>query len=487
MLTSLRFRLWLTYLLVVGVVISIASAAILIYLIRNPAVDRSELQRLRLAANLIARRSPIFDELPGQAPPVRLEQAAARADNWLQARVAIFAPNGSLLVDSRAGVVPGLPEIPFFARQRLNPAPTFRDADGQVWLYAVAALESGNTLVVATPRPQRSVWNLFREDFLPPFLRALVLALILSLLLAIGMARWISAPLQHLASAARSISPSNFHPIAQEGPGEVQDVTRAFNEMGRRLQASQHSQRDFIANVSHDLKTPLTSIQGYAQAILDGAADSQSAAQVIYDEAGRMHRMVLDLLDLARLEGGTMSFERAPLDLGSLLRNVTQKLALQAQRGQVALHLDAPEPDEGDDLILVGDADRLTQVFANLVDNAVKFTPQEGEVLVWLRPVDGWAEVRLVDSGPGIPPAELERVFERFYQVDKSRRGGEQRGVGLGLAITREIVQAHGGSIQAANRSDGKRGCVFTVWLPLSRLDNKTLEQRKPEPTPPLA
>jgi two-component system OmpR family sensor kinase len=479
-LTSLRFRLWLTYMLVVGVVITIAAAAIFIYLVRNPAADRSELQRLRLSANLIARRSPVFDELPGQAPTARLELASRRADNWLQARVAIYSANGELLVDSRAGSATALPELSFFTRKRLNSASFFRDLNGGTWLYAVAPLESGNTLIVAAPRPRRTVWNLFREEFLSPFLRALGLALILSVLLAVWISRWISAPLQRLAGAARSVSTSEFLPIPPEGPEEVQDVSRAFNEMGERLQASQRSQRDFIANVSHDLKTPLTSIQGYAQAILDGAADSAPAAQVIYDEAGRMHRMVLDLLDLARLEAGMLKFEKAPLDLGVLLRAVSQKLGLQAQRGQIDLSLDLPRVDGEVPLWVIGDSDRLAQVFANLVDNAIKFTPAGGQVQVKAHPADGWAEIDVADNGPGIPADELERVFERFYQVDKARRGGEQRGVGLGLAIAREIVHAHGGTIRVYNRGTVESGCIFNIRLPLWRQEDKTLAWQKP-------
>jgi signal transduction histidine kinase len=354
--------------------------------------------------------------------------------------------------------------------------PVFRDSTGQVWLYAATPLEGGNTLVIATPRPQRSVWNLFREEFFPPFLRALVLALILSLLMALWMSRWISAPLQHLARAASSISTDEFHSILPEGPGEVQDVANAFNEMGERLQASQRSQRDFIANVSHDLKTPLTSIQGYAQAILDGAADSPSAAQVIYDEAGRMHRMVLDLLDLARLDAGTLNLERASLDLVSLLRGVAEKFALQAQRGRIDLRLETSGSIDDELLVLVGDADRLAQVFANLVDNAVKFTPPAGQVTMTARRVESWALVEVRDDGPGIPEGELGRVFERFYQVDKARRGGDRRGAGLGLAIAQEIVQAHGGSIQVANRGAGDNGCVFTVRLPLSGMSDSAAE-----------
>jgi signal transduction histidine kinase len=466
--------------LVVGVVIIIAAAAILVYLIRNPTVDRSELQRLRLSANLIARRSPIFDELPGQAPPARLELASRRADNWLQARIAIYSPEGELLVDSRADSAAALPGLTFFARKRSNSVPLFRDSSGQAWLYTLVPLDSGNTLVVAAPRPQRSVWYLFREEFLTPFVRALGLALILSVILAVWMSRWVSAPLQRLSDAARSISASDFRPISLEGPKEVQDVSRAFNEMGDRLQSSQRSQRDFIANVSHDLKTPLTSIQGYAQAILDGAADGPSAARVIYDEADRMNRMVLDLLDLARLEAGTLRFEWALLDLGNLLSNVARKLTPQAQAGEIGLSLDLPAGPADEPLKVLGDADRLAQVFTNLVDNAIKFTPAGGQVHLSARQEDGQAEVRVIDNGPGIPADEIERVFERFYQVDKARPGGDRRGVGLGLAIAREIVQAHGGLIRVADRGPQISGCIFTVRLPLSLRENGSPTQKEP-------
>jgi two-component system OmpR family sensor kinase len=479
MLASLRFRLWLTYMLVVGVVLTIIATGFFVFLVQNPGVDRSELQRLRLSANLIARRSPILDVGLDQVSPERLEQAARRLDGSLQARVAVYAPDGSLLVDSRLGEAAALPNFSTFSR-RLRTAAAFRTPDGQSWLYAQASLKGGNTLILAAPRPPRSLWSLFREEFLPPFLRALTLALILSILLAFWISRWVSAPLQRLAAAARSLSTADFQPVPLEGPGEVQAVGRAFNEMGQRLGASQRSQRDFIANVSHDLKTPLTSIQGYAQAILDGATDSTTAAQVISVEAGRMHRMLVNLLDLARLEAGMLDYERLPLDLGDLLRAQVVKVGPQAQRSQVDLQLDlAGEPP----LWVTGDADRLSQVFANLLDNALKFTPAGGQVQVAALAAKGWAVVRLADSGPGIPEAELERVFERFYQVDKARSGGE-RGAGLGLAIARQIVQAHGGTIQAAHRGPGEAGCIFTVRLPLTSPASNTAGTTGPGYTP---
>jgi signal transduction histidine kinase len=476
MFASLRFRLWLTYLLVIGVVITIAAAAIFIYMLSNPAVDRDELQRLRVAARLIVQRSPVFDPGLGQAPE-QLEQVVQAVDDYLQARVAIFSPEGDLLIDSRSGQEPPLPEFSLLNKQNSNVLPVFRDTYGRDWLYTTASLENGNTLIITAPRPERSVWNLFREDFLPPFLRALLLALILSLLMAMWIAGWISAPLRRLAVAVGSFTTGDFHAVKPEGPSEVQEVARSFNEMGERLQASLRSQRDFIANVSHDLKTPLTSIQGYAQAILDGATDSPSAARVIYDEAGKMYRMVLGLLDLARFDAGTFGLERAPLDLYSLLQAVVQKFALQAQRAQVVLRLDWSESGPGEPWMLVGDTDRLAQVFANLVDNGLKFTPPAGQVQIVASHQDNWAQVVVLDTGPGIPEDEIGRVFERFYQVDKARRGGDRRSVGLGLAIAREIVLAHGGTIQASNRETGVPGCQITVRLPLSQPGDESIIQ----------
>ncbi len=147
----------------------------------------------------------------------------------------------------------------------------------------------------------------------------------------------------------------------------------------RAVHASQQSQRDFVANVSHELKTPLTSVQGFAQAILDGTAETpeaqQQAAQVIYDEAGRMHRLVLDLLDLARLDGGTADLRRERVSLTVLLQAVIERLTPQSVQAGVSLVDQVPDlPD------VIGDGDRLSQVFNNLVDNAIKHTPAGGEV-----------------------------------------------------------------------------------------------------------
>jgi two-component system sensor histidine kinase ResE len=220
------------------------------------------------------------------------------------------------------------------------------------------------------------------------------------------------------------------------------------------------------------LKTPLTSIQGFAQAMLDGAvADDDSrnrAAQVIYDESDRLRRLVEDLLDLARLDAGQIEFVRQPVNVEALLKSVVDKLVIPAGEKNIEL------VDRVNDLpTMVGDGDRLAQVFTNLVDNAIKHTPEGGKVVVRGDTASGWISIHVDDSGAGIPSEDLSRIFERFYQVDKARSGGKGRGVGLGLAISRQIVESHGGRI-VAQSSVGK-GSRFTVQLPIIRPDDETL------------
>jgi signal transduction histidine kinase len=243
--------------------------------------------------------------------------------------------------------------------------------------------------------------------------------------------------------------------------------------------STQQVQRDFLANVSHELKTPLTSIQGFAQAIQDGAAgDSASirkSATIIYDEATRMNRMVGELLDLARIETGQIVMRREAVQLDQLLPNVIERLALRAQEGGVALSADITAGLPA----IVGDGDRLAQVFSNLIDNALKHTPSGGKVTVAARLISGSSavkrgkplagvEITVADTGAGIPPEDLSRIFERFYQVDKSRVKSRTGSLGLGLAIVREIVTAHGGTIHA--ESIVGLGTKFVVWLPVERV-----------------
>jgi signal transduction histidine kinase len=247
--------------------------------------------------------------------------------------------------------------------------------------------------------------------------------------------------------------------VPEDGPAEFRALAVAFNRMSGEVQATQQAQKDFVANVSHDLKTPLTSIQGYSQAIMDGAAkDPAGAAKIIYEEAGRLNRMVTQLTDLERLQSGRLSMRSVPVDVSRLAAAVGERLAIVAHDRGLTLHVNTPPVPE-----VIGDGDRLAQVLTNLVSNAIKYTPSGGEVWLQTQVNNGGVEIVVRDSGQGIAAQELPRIFERFYQVDKTR--GPRRGAGLGLAITQEIVQAHGGQISVTSAGVGQ-GSTFTVWLP---------------------
>ncbi len=453
MFTSLRSRLWLSYATVITIALSVVVIVLSVFLIRNPVLYRETTQRLRTV------QAQILENSRGLLADTTSLQRIAEAND---ARILIYDSTRLLTFDSN----PDQPALPSPRRNLLNRNSQYAtDAEGGIWLHTTARLPNGSVLIVAAPRPTTRVWNVFADELLIPILQGGLLALLVSLILAFAISRWVADPLQKVVFAARNY-PAESKPVPSRGPREVQDLTRAFNSMVTRVESAQRSQRDFVANVSHELKTPLTSIQGFAQSLLDGAADSpearKQAAQVIYDEAGRMHRMALDLLDLARLEGGTADLNMSTVDGGALLRGVVEKFSPLAQKANVDLQVIV-----ADDLpALYGDGDRLAQVFTNLVDNALKFTPANGRVTVSARADGAWIQFEVADSGVGVQSEALPRLFDRFYQADPSRTREESRGAGLGLAIAREIVQAHGGKIGV--RSSVGHGTTFTVHLPLA-------------------
>ncbi|MBC7233910.1 MAG: HAMP domain-containing protein [Chloroflexi bacterium] len=326
------------------------------------------------------------------------------------------------------------------------------------------------------------------------FAVASMLAAVISLILAVLIARSISQPLQRLMAATEEIARGNYDlSLDITSPSEMRRLAASFNSMARQVQASRQAQRDFVANVSHELKTPLTSIQGYSQAILDGTARGEEAVQraaaIIHDEAGRMRRLVEGLLDLARIESGQVVMAQEPVDLRQVLGDCVDKLTLQAQEKGLTLSLHVSTLP-----LLIGDRDRLSQAVTNLLDNALKYTPSGGRITVEaveVRETEGLRAIEpalasavplpavvvtVSDTGPGIPPDELHRIFERFYQVDKSRARGKG-GVGLGLAIVQEIVAAHGGRITA--QSVVGVGSKFIMALPIKGKEGREKQSKK--------
>lgn len=469
MFSSLRSRLLLTYIIIIAVVILVVTIGIILYLITNPLADRQTRANLERAAEQLSAHPELLAALREQ-PQAVVEQMEA----YTSMRSLVISDTGQTMADSQ--------ESRSATLSRLNPRVlrfsrgVSRDADNRLWFYTSRRLSDGSSLVLAAPRQGslnlvlvNRLQGIFRDDILPPLIRAGFLAMLLALVLAFGMSNWISTPLRRIAAASRQVAEGRYSHLSIDGPKEVKELSQAFNEMSANVRASQQSQRDFVLQVSHELKTPLTSIQGFAQAILDGTASTslelQQAAGVISDEAGRMHRMVLELLDLARLDSGIATMERAPVDICVLLRTVGEKLAPQAGEAHIDLQLDLHTVPP-----ILGDADRLAQVFTNLLDNAIKFTPGGESVFVRTGMDSHFVEIAVQDHGPGIPQEDLERIFDRFYQSDKSRRGGSGHGVGLGLPIAREIVNSHGGSLTVKNHSLDtiSSGCTFLVRLPIA-------------------
>jgi two-component system phosphate regulon sensor histidine kinase PhoR len=248
--------------------------------------------------------------------------------------------------------------------------------------------------------------------------------------------------------------------VSSSGGGGAVLVLHDISDLRRADQI----RRDFVANVSHELRTPLTAIRGYVEALLDDVSDEEHTRhflEIIARQSARMERLVKDLLRLARLDARQEVLETAACDAQQLFNAIVADLApaIDAKRQRVSIHV-AP-----DACVLQADPAKLHDVVRNLVENAVNYSPEEAEVRLEAARRDDGIVITVADSGPGIPPEDLTRVFERFYRVDKSR--SRPGGTGLGLAIVKHLVELHGGKATAQNQPAG--GAVFTVTLPAAR------------------
>jgi two-component system phosphate regulon sensor histidine kinase PhoR len=247
-------------------------------------------------------------------------------------------------------------------------------------------------------------------------------------------------------------------PVSTVGGGGAVLVLHDVTDLRRADQI----RRDFVANVSHELRTPLTAIRGYLEALRDDPADTDTAARfidIIWRQTTRMERLVSDLLRLARLDARQEVLERATCDVRQIFQAITSDLAPSIEAKQQRILLDVPE----DASRVSADPAKLHDVLRNLVENAVNYSPDGAEIRLAAARTDAASAISVTDSGPGLPPADLTRVFERFYRVDKSR---SRPGTGLGLAIVKHLVELHGGTVVATNRPEG--GAVFTVTLPVT-------------------
>lgn len=478
----LRARLFLSYLFLLTITLTVVAFALVVFLFAQPTSTSDTYERLATITRDVIQQSglgqdaqPTLREIRGlitQLPQIAQTNEIRILIINIDAQTVTFDTAG---IFTRGATIPIKLEtytLPLYLRRSvgLRTEPLFgslQNPDGAEWLFVGLANNRANAVLLADTRPPQtpeSVLAKFQAELALPLCQSALVGLLIALILAGFISRSLTLALRHLAQiaaeAARGKTPNEIKLI---GPPEVQSVAAAFNRMTAEVQHSRQSQQDFLINVSHDLKTPLTSIQGYSQAIMDGAAkDPTAAAKIIHEEAGRLNRMVTELTDLARLQAGRLSMRSEAIDMGKLTAAVGKRLTILAQEKNIALHVQAnPMP------AIAGDGDRLVQVLTNLVSNAIKYTPSGGKIDLNTQVNNGGVEVIVRDSGVGISEEDLPRVFERFYQVDKAR--GPQRGTGLGLAITQEIVAAHGGKITVTSAGLGQ-GTTFTIWLPSPQL-----------------
>jgi signal transduction histidine kinase len=286
---------------------------------------------------------------------------------------------------------------------------------------------------------------------------AVVVGLATLQILAHGM----TSPLREMTAAARAMAHGDYsRRVRATSRDEVGQLAEAFNQMAADLAAADRQRRELIANVSHELRTPITALQGLLENIVDGVAGADpEMMQTALTQTERLGRLVTELLDLSRVEAGVTPLVRTPIDVPTFLDDVVAEARVNAAGAgrEVLFEIRTPA------VVVPGDRERLHQVFANLLDNAARHSPPGGTVLVRAERRDNHLLLAVADDGDGIPPAERERVFERFTRGERSASGG----TGLGLAIARWVVQLHRGTIAVVDPGRDRRGCHIHVTLPL--------------------
>jgi signal transduction histidine kinase len=306
------------------------------------------------------------------------------------------------------------------------------------------------------------------------------------LLVILAILNWflsgiVLAPLADLLSSTTKLAAMDIRQrldIDPYEPEETLELRKSFNRLLNRLEESLNIQCQFVADASHELRTPLTSIQGYTKLLQrrGGTIDKQlliEALQTISDESGRLIRLVSDLLQLARADAGqAIIAQREIIDMRDVLKTVEDTVTMIAPE-QIDIQFIMPTHP----VLVLADSDKLKQVFLNITNNAIKATQSGGKVTVTLRSSNQQAIVRVIDTGIGIAPADQQRIFDRFYRVERSRTrsrlyGG---GTGLGLAIALTILKAHGGKIEL--ESELNKGSTFTVRLPVATLEDDNISE----------
>lgn len=292
-----------------------------------------------------------------------------------------------------------------------------------------------------------------------------LIAIILSAILSYWFSRSLAKPLHNMNLAARDMAHGRFdRRVRLEGHNEVRELAETLNLLASELEKFEQKQRQFIADVSHELKTPLTSIQGFAEGVLDKVITSEEDVNkylmIVVDEVKRLTRLVNDLLEMSKLDSGEYRLSLEPVSMPHLVTTTVDMVLPLVRQQEIKINMGVPEKG----CVVMGDKDRVQQILLNLLYNAIRHTPKGGEIGVSLVEADGYAKTSVYNTGEGISEMELPFIWERFYKIDKSRTRSKG-GTGLGLSIVKQLVELQNGTVEAS--SEKGKGATFSFSLPL--------------------
>jgi signal transduction histidine kinase len=517
MFKSIRTRLVLSHLFVIFVAMAISGFLLLSFLERYfvDAMERSLLAQAQLtaqalipgatarveesqdlaAANVLSQQqwSNISVQMAQQdAPPpsspstaptpqpdsplASLSDVSLSLSAELETRIRILDQQGIVLVDSMDGQdagrdLSGVEEVAEALSGR--PGKAIRLAESRMGIGGrtmyVAASISVDRQVVGAVYLSQSMSDLLAVIYDLRWRLALStgVAAVVASTAGLLLSRALTRPIRQLTQAADEVARGDLErQVPVRSADEIGHLGQAFNRMVAQLRATEQMRTDFVGNVSHELRTPLTAIKGLVETLRDGAVDDRKVRDrflaTVEDETDRLIRLVNDLLVLSKADSQALKLKREPLGVRDLIERSVHKLAPQLEAKGIRVEVNASDGPE----VVLADADRIEQVLVNLLDNAIKYSPQEGRITVTIDdagPTPEMVSVSVCDEGLGIPAGDLPRVFERFYRVDRarSRDGG---GSGLGLSIAKAIVEAHGGDITL--RSEEGQGTTVRFTLP---------------------
>ncbi|HSL11515.1 MAG TPA: HAMP domain-containing sensor histidine kinase [Actinomycetota bacterium] len=434
------------------IVVAVALTVVLIFGMLGYALRDSDADRERLQLFRVARRAAAGTL---EAPPAEM-------------RIVRYRPDGTLISEpSPWPLPPDMPDAGSYvdwgvrvgqtAEAEFAVVPVVEDGAVSELVFAVRAIPDRTLPAKITATFE------FLSRFWWQFLVAGALAAGFALLFARWFARGMTQPLRDMAAAARRMETGTYEVrVEASARDEVGQLAHAFNRMSGELARLEASRRDLVANVSHELKTPIAAMRAHLENLLDGVEEpDRETLEVMLAQAERLGRLVEQLLDLSKLESGEVPLHRDHVPVAPIVRQVVSEIEVARAGKAVRIAQDIPP-----DLPTVdADAERVHQVLFNLVDNALRFVPEGGEVTIAAHRHNGSVEISVADNGVGIPREHLPRLFERFYRADTARARGDG-GTGIGLAIARSVVEAHGGSIRA--ESEPGSGSVFSFDLPAS-------------------